>query len=112
MSVFTGLVQALSFFISVMNSPSKGAVQHHAMVLNRTNYKGEEPIKEPYTDDELTVLLHKLNTGQCSFTEYRSRVIVSIGENMVNQPRIRKNVFRRRSMGDGNYAGTQPMITS
>lgn len=45
--------------------------------LNMAKYKGEETIKETYTDEELAVLLQKPNIRKCSFAEYRSWVIVS-----------------------------------
>jgi len=43
--------------------------------LNIKRYKGEETIKETYTDDELYILLKKPNMRKCSFAEYRSWVI-------------------------------------
>ena len=46
--------------------------------LNMAKYKGEETIKETYSDEELTLLLQKPNTKECSFTEYRSWVIVNL----------------------------------
>ena len=45
--------------------------------LNIAKYKGEETIKETYTDDELSVLLQKPNMKKCSFAEYRSWVIIN-----------------------------------
>ena len=46
--------------------------------LNMKKYKGEETIKETYSDEELTLLLQKPNTKKCSFSEYRSWVIVNL----------------------------------
>lgn len=39
--------------------------------------KADQPIKESYTDGELTRLLKKPDVTQCSFTRYRNWVIVS-----------------------------------
>lgn len=41
-------------------------------------YKGEETIKDTYTDEELTKLLVKPNLKKCSFAEYRNWVIVNL----------------------------------
>lgn len=46
--------------------------------LNMAKYKGEETIKETYTDEELTALLQKPNIKKCTFAEYRSWVIVNL----------------------------------
>ena len=46
--------------------------------LNMAKYKGEETIKETYSDEELTALLQKPNTKKCTFAEYRSWVIVNL----------------------------------
>ena len=40
-------------------------------------YKGEEPIKETYTDEELKILLQKPNMKKCTFAEYRTWVVVN-----------------------------------
>lgn len=40
-------------------------------------YRGEETIKETYTDQELEILLKKPDTRTCSFCEYRDWVIVN-----------------------------------
>lgn len=40
-------------------------------------YRGEETVKETYTDRELTVLLQKPDIRKCSFCEYRDWVIVN-----------------------------------
>ena len=45
--------------------------------LNIAKYKGEETIKETYTDEELFILLQKPNMKKCSFAEYRSWVIIN-----------------------------------
>lgn len=47
-------------------------------MLNMAKYKGEETIKETYSDEELAVLLQKPNTRKCSFVEYRCWVIVNL----------------------------------
>lgn len=39
--------------------------------------RADEPVKEPYTADELERLLKKPNTKKCSFAEYRNWVIVN-----------------------------------
>ena len=39
--------------------------------------KGEETIKEPYNDEELTALLKKPNLNSCEFAEYRSYVVIN-----------------------------------
>lgn len=52
--------------------------QEEITTLNMAKYKGEETIKETYTDEELTVLLQKPNIKRCSFSEYRSWVIVNL----------------------------------
>lgn len=46
--------------------------------LNMAKYKGEETIKETYSDEELRILLQKPNTKKCTFAEYRSWAIVSL----------------------------------
>lgn len=46
--------------------------------LNMAKYKGEETIKETYSDEELLLLLQKPNTKKCTFAEYRSWVIVNL----------------------------------
>jgi len=46
--------------------------------LNMAKYKGEETIKETYSDEELTALLQKPNIKKCSFAEYRSWAIVNL----------------------------------
>lgn len=43
--------------------------------LNITLYRGEENIKETYSDTELRILLKKPNMNNCSFSEYRSWAI-------------------------------------
>ena len=45
--------------------------------LNIPLYKGEETIKETYSDKELEALLKKPDIRKCSFTEYRNWVIVN-----------------------------------
>jgi len=52
--------------------------QEEITTLNMAKYKGEETIKETYTDDELMVLLQKPNMKKCSFSEFRSWVIVNL----------------------------------
>lgn len=41
-------------------------------------YKGEETIKDTYTDQELALLLVKPNMKKCLFSEYRNWVIVNL----------------------------------
>ncbi len=45
--------------------------------LNIPLYKGEETIKETYTDKELAALLKKPDTRKSSFAEYRDWVIIN-----------------------------------
>ena len=45
--------------------------------LNIPLYKGEETVKETYTDGELAALLKKPDTRKCGFAEYRDWVIVN-----------------------------------
>lgn len=45
--------------------------------LNIPLYKGEETIKETYTDGELALLLKKPDTRKCNFAEYRDWVIIN-----------------------------------
>ena len=45
--------------------------------LNMTVYRGEETVKETYTDAELAVLLKKPNLRKCGFPEYRDWVIIN-----------------------------------
>ena len=46
--------------------------------LNMAKYKGEETIKETYSDEEHLLLLQKPNTKTCTFAEYLSWVIVNL----------------------------------
>ena len=46
--------------------------------LNMKKYKGEETIKETYTDEELKILLQKPNMKKCTFAEYRTWVVVNL----------------------------------
>ena len=46
--------------------------------LNVPLYKHEESVKETYTDDELRLLLKKPNLRRCTFSEYRSWVIINL----------------------------------
>ena len=41
------------------------------------SYKCPETMKDPYTDEELKVLLQKPNMKSCSFTEYRNWVMIN-----------------------------------
>lgn len=45
--------------------------------LNIPLYKGEETVKETYTDNELAALLKKPDTRKSSFAEYRDWVIIN-----------------------------------
>jgi integrase/recombinase XerD len=40
-------------------------------------YRGEETVKETYTDRELAILLKKPNVRECNFSEYRDWVIIN-----------------------------------
>ena len=46
--------------------------------LNMKAYKGEETIKETYSDSELQKLLKKPNMRKCRFSEYRTWVIINL----------------------------------
>lgn len=46
--------------------------------LHVTPIKGEETIKETYTDAELKLLLEKPNIRTCNFAEYRTWVIINL----------------------------------
>ena len=46
--------------------------------FNIKTYKGVETVKEIYTDPEIEVLLKKPNMRQCSFSEYRTWVIINV----------------------------------
>jgi len=46
--------------------------------VNMKRYKGEETIKETYTDNELKTLLQKPNMRKCSFPEYRTWVVINL----------------------------------
>jgi integrase/recombinase XerD len=41
-------------------------------------YKGEEVVKDTYTDEELEILLKRPNMKTCSFEEYRNWVIINL----------------------------------
>ena len=45
--------------------------------INLPKYKTEETVKETYTDEELMLLLKKPKLNKCSFSEYRSWVIIN-----------------------------------
>ena len=45
--------------------------------LNMKKYKGEETIKDTYSDEELLALLQRPTLNKCTFVEYRSWVIVN-----------------------------------
>jgi integrase/recombinase XerD len=45
--------------------------------LNIPIYRGEETVKDTYTDKELEVLLKKPDIHKCSFSEYRDWVIIN-----------------------------------
>jgi len=46
--------------------------------VNIPLYKGEESVPETYTDEELKKLLKRPNLKKCSFTEYRTWVMVNL----------------------------------
>lgn len=56
------------------------------------SYKGEETIKETYTDDELRLLLKRPNVKKCSFAEYRSWVIVNFLVNAGSRAATIRNI--------------------
>lgn len=60
--------------------------------LNMTRYKGEETIKETYTDKELEILLKKPNLRKCSFAEYRSWVIINFLVNSGSRASTIRNI--------------------
>lgn len=52
--------------------------EENITALNIKKYKGEETIKETYSDDELKKLLKKPNFKNCTFVEYRTWVIINL----------------------------------
>lgn len=46
--------------------------------LTMAKYKGEDSVKETYTDEELERLLKRPNTQKCSFVEFRSWTIINL----------------------------------
>lgn len=63
--------------------------------LNMKKYKGEEVIKDTYTDQELKELLRKPNTRKCSFAEYRSWVIINFLVNSGSRAATIRNIQNR-----------------
>ena len=63
--------------------------------LNMKKYKGEDTIKETYTDEELKVLLQKPNMRKCTFAEYRSWVIVNFLINSGSRAATIRNIQNR-----------------
>ena len=63
--------------------------------LNMKKYKGEETIKETYTNEELSLLLKKPNMNECSFAEYRSWVIVNFLVNSGSRAATVRNIQNR-----------------
>ena len=60
--------------------------------LNISLYKGEEIIKETYSDDELKVLLKKPNMRKCDFSEYRSWAIINFLVNSGSRAATIRNI--------------------
>ena len=60
--------------------------------LNITLYKGEDTIKETYSDEELRVLLKKPNMRSCSFSEYRSWAIENLLVNSGSRAATIRNI--------------------
>ena len=71
-------VRILKSFLSWCNE--EGITQ-----LNIKLYKGEETIKETYSDAELALLLKKPDLRKCSFVEYRCWVICCSIEEHANR---------------------------
>ena len=63
--------------------------------LNMARYKGEETIKETYTDEELETLLKKPNLRKCGFVEYRSWVIINFLVNSGSRAATIRNIQNR-----------------
>lgn len=63
--------------------------------LNIPLFKAEETIKETYSDAELIKLLKKPNLRQCTFSEYRSWVIVNLLLNNGCRAATIRNIFIR-----------------
>jgi integrase/recombinase XerD len=60
--------------------------------LNIKLYKGEETIKETYTDTELAVLLKKPDVKKCKFSEYRNWVIINFLLNSGSRAATLRNI--------------------
>ena len=69
---------SISSYVRVIKSFLSWCNQARITRLNIPLYKGEETIKETYTDEELEILLKKPNIRRCTFAEYRNWVIVNV----------------------------------
>lgn len=63
--------------------------------LNMKKYKGEETIKETYSDEELKILLQKPNMKKCTFAEYRTWVVVNFLINSGSRAATIRNIQNR-----------------
>ena len=70
-NTISSYVRVLKVFLSWCNEES-------ITRLNMKPYKGEETIKETYTDNELQKLLKKPDMKKCRFSEYRTWVIINL----------------------------------
>lgn len=69
---------SISSYVRVFKVFLSWCNEENITTLNMKPYKGEETIKETYSDNELQKLLKKPNMRKCSFAEYRSWVIVNL----------------------------------
>ena len=69
---------SISSYVRVIKSFLSWCNQARITRLNIPLYKGEETVKETYTDEELEILLKKPNIRRCTFAEYRNWVIVNV----------------------------------
>lgn len=63
--------------------------------VNMVKYKGEDTVKDTYTDTELIALLKKPNIRKCGFAEYRSWVIVNLLVNSGSRAATIRNIQNR-----------------
>ncbi len=63
--------------------------------LNMKKYKGEETIKETYTDEELKILHEKPNMKNCTFAEYRTWVVINFLINSGSRAATIRNIQNR-----------------
>ncbi len=69
---------SISSYVRVMKTFLSWCYQRELTDLKMKAYKCEETIKETYTDNELERLLKKPNMRSCSFSEYRTWVIINL----------------------------------